>query len=188
MSQHRADGKPRRWGRKQLLAFVGTGVAALAGIGFAAGWVSIPNGTNGHAYGHGKGATPGQALQSVVVSTTDPQYAIGPAETGDSILIRVYNPNTVPAVVTSVVQQPGTTLVKVGDPTCTSPVLTIASSPNNDQVVLHDLVNNGPGGLGSIAGGASIDLALTLDTGPNLPSCLINSEFDLSPLTITAHN
>jgi hypothetical protein len=79
-------------------------------------------------------------------------------------------------------------LVKVGDPSCTAPVLTIAQAANNDQVVLHDLTNNGPGGLGSIPGGSSIDLALTIDTGPNLPSCLIASEFDLSPLTVVAHN
>jgi hypothetical protein len=153
---------------KILGAFVGFMMAAS--LTAMAAWIVVPHST-GTGFGKAKDATSGLALVTLDLQPADPIFdgqAIGPSEQGN-IFARWQNNNNFNVSIVKFGAVDGTSITRVGDPTCVASPSTFTVTPSTAPVGSWVAANSG----GTVMVGAQIN------TTASFPSCLAGGEFKL---------
>jgi hypothetical protein len=162
--------KVRRRGmirRSRLLGAVLGFVMAASAVGVAA-WLVMPN-SPGFGYGRGAPAETGLVLVSIELMNGDltTQNEFGPGDSGQ-LRTRWSNPNTFGVTLTRVSVPAGSTLVAVGDPTCTTTAFTATAETGGIPLQANN-ANTG-------------EISLQFSAGATFPGCLAGVRFKVPVL------
>jgi hypothetical protein len=150
--------------RSKILGAV-VGFVAAASITAVAVWFTMPDSPG---FGYGRAKNPAMGLQLVSVVLTGGQIQgnpIGPSETG-LITTQWHNPNGFSVSVTELSVPAGSSIERVGDPTC-------VAGPSTFSVPTLTFI------VGDKTIGPAEDrvMAAPITTGADFPSCLAGGEF-----------
>jgi len=167
---------PKKRRRSRLLGAI-VGFVAAASLVAVAAWFVMPDSPG---FGYGRAKNPAMGLQLVSVQLTEGDLSsfgnpIGPSETG-TMAARWSNPNLFDVSITGLSVPAGSSIERVGDPSCIAGPSTFSIPPQT--FALGDKVVPGSNSL--------ITITMPVTTNANFPSCLAGGVFKVPVVAVSS--